>query len=140
MDLDTTDRALLSALRADGRASTTALAAGLGVSRATVQARLQRLRDSGVIKRFTVEIALSTGDDPVAAVMLIALKGAMSRAVIRQLRKMPEIVSLHSTNGGWDLVARIETADLMRFDGVLREVREIPGVVNSETCLLLAEA
>lgn len=140
MDLDTTDRALLSALRADGRASTTALAAGLGVSRATVQARLQRLRDSGVIKRFTVEIALSAGDDPVAAVMLIALKGAMSRAVIRQLRKMPEIVSLHSTNGGWDLVARIETADLMRFDGVLREVREIPGVVNSETCLLLAEA
>lgn len=140
MIIDQTDRMLLAALRADGRASTTALAATLGLARATVHARVERLREAGVIKRFTIEIGVSAEDDKVRAVMLIALKGAMSRAVIRQLRKMPEIATLHSTNGGWDLVANIETASLTRFDQVLREVREIPGVVNSETCLLLSEA
>jgi DNA-binding Lrp family transcriptional regulator len=139
-DLDDTDRALIAALKRDGRAPTTQLAKRLNLSRATVQARIDRLRDRGVIKRFTVEVTLATQDDTVAAVMLIALKGAMSRAVIRELRKMPEIVMLNSTNGGWDLVARIEAQDLRRFDRVLREVREIDGVVNSETCLLLAEA
>lgn len=139
-DLDDADRALLAALRADSRQPTTTLAKRLGMSRATVQARMDRLQERGVIKRFTVDIGIGGTEATVAAVMLIALKGAMSRAVIRQLRKMPEITTLNSTNGGWDLVARIETPDLARFDRVLRQVREIDGVVNSETCLLLAEA
>ena len=139
-DLDDTDRALIAALKRDGRVATTQLARLLNLSRATVQARIERLKDRGVIKRFTVEVTLAGEDDAIAAIMFIALQGAMSRAVIRQLRKMPEIVTLNSTNGGWDLVARIEAQDLRRFDRVLREVREIEGVVNSETCLLLAEA
>ena len=139
-DLDDTDRALIAALKRDGRAATTQLARQLNLSRATVQSRIERLRDRGVIKRFTVEVTLATEEDTIAAIMFIALQGAMSRGVIRQLRKMPEIVTLNSTNGGWDLVARIEAQDLKRFDRVLREVREIEGVVNSETCLLLAEA
>ena len=45
--------------------------------------------------------------------------------------------SLHSTNGTWDLVAQIETVNLPEFDRVLREIREIKGVLNSETSLLL---
>ena len=139
-DLDDTDRALIAALKRDGRVATTQLARLLNLSRATVQARIERLKDRGVIKRFTVEVTLASEDDAIAAIMFIALQGAMSRAVIRQLRKMPEIVTLNSTNCGWDLVARIEAHDLRRFDSVLREVREIEGVVNSETCLLLAEA
>jgi len=139
-DLDDTDRALIAALKRDGRVAATQLARQLNLSRATVQARIERLKDRGVIKRFTVEVTLASEDDAIAAIMFIALQGAMSRAVIRQLRKMPEIVTLNSTNGGWDLVARIEAQDLRRFDRVLREVREIEGVVNSETCLLLAEA
>jgi DNA-binding Lrp family transcriptional regulator len=64
----------------------------------------------------------------------------MSRQVIRALGRMPEVVSLHSTNGAWDLVARIETDTLPAFDRVLRQVREVPGVTNSQTCLLLDEA
>ena len=56
------------------------------------------------------------------------------------LRAMPEIVSLHTTNGTWDLIARVETTSLPEFDRVLREVREIRGVLNSETCLLLDTA
>jgi DNA-binding Lrp family transcriptional regulator len=139
-DLDDTDRALIAALKRDGRVAATQLARQLNLSRATVQARIERLKDRGVIKRFTVEVTLASEEDAIAAIMFIALQGAMSRAVIRQLRKMPEIVTLNSTNGGWDLVARIEAQDLRRFDRVLREVREIEGVVNSETCLLLAEA
>lgn len=72
--------------------------------------------------------------------MLIQLQGTMSRAVTRALNAMPAIVSLHSTNGTWDLVAQIETATLPDFDKTLRAVREVPGVLNSETCLLLDTA
>ena len=53
-DLDDTDRALIAALKRDGWIATTQLARQLNLSRATVQARIERLKDRGVIKRFTV--------------------------------------------------------------------------------------
>ncbi len=138
--MDATDNALLAALKSDARASVTTLAAQIGVSRATVQTRLDRLTRTGTIKRFTIETAAEVDPDRIAAVMLIALEGPTKRSVVRALRRLPEITSLHSTNGAWDLVARIETDSLPGFDRVLNAVRDIQGVQNSETCLLLDDA
>ena len=47
---------------------------------------------------------------------------------------------LYSTNGAWDLVAELDCADLRDFDRALREIRAVPGVTNSESCLLLDSA
>ncbi|GFE64996.1 AsnC family transcriptional regulator [Litoreibacter roseus] len=139
IDLDQTDRNLIAALRQNARASVTTLAADLGVARATIQTRLDRLVSSGTIQRFTVE--LQSGDtDAIHAIMTIAVQGPMSRAVTRALRNLAQIIELHSTNGAWDMVARIEAEDLQSFDRILREVREIPGVLNTETSILLARA
>jgi DNA-binding Lrp family transcriptional regulator len=139
-DLDATDRNLIAALKLDGRASVTTLAGQLGVSRVTVQTRLNKLVSNGAIKRFTIELGRDTSISPITAVMMIELQGALGRAVTRKLHSMPELTELHTTNGNWDLVAHIETTSLPEFDRILREVREIPGVVNSETCLLLDQA
>lgn len=56
MALDDLDRRLLSALREDGRASTAALSRQLGVSRATVGARIARLVEEGTIIGFTARV------------------------------------------------------------------------------------
>jgi DNA-binding Lrp family transcriptional regulator len=135
--MDRTDKALISALQADGRASITYLAATLRLSRATVQTRLERLQQSGTIRRFTVELNPDVQPELIRAVMLVQLQGNLARKVIATLRKMPEIMDLHTTNGAWDLVAHLETRSLPEFDQILRKVREVPGVLNSETCLLL---
>lgn len=140
MILDQTDRDLLALLRQNSRASVTSLAATLGISRVTVQNRMERLRQSGAIARFTIEIGEVGLDDLIHAVMMIEVQGNQARSVARRLRNMPEVVDLHTTNGVWDLVARIEIASLPDFDRVLREVREIPGVTGSETSLLLDRA
>ena len=137
MDLSSQDRKLVAALKLDGRASITRLAQILGQSRATVQARLDRLTSSGVIQRFTIDVDAAADADMIRAVMMIELEGVMTRSVTRLLKQMPAIVALHSTNGTWDLVAQIETVNLPEFDRVLREIREIKGVLNSETSLLL---
>ncbi len=139
-DLSLTDRRLISVLKKDGRASVTTLAGQLGVSRATVQTRMEKLIAGGVIQRFTIDLDATGSGDVISAVMMIEVQGNLARAVTSALRKLPEIASLHTTNGNWDLVARIETSNLPEFDRVLREVREISGVLNSETCLLLNAA
>ncbi|MEP0941491.1 MAG: Lrp/AsnC family transcriptional regulator [Rhizobiaceae bacterium] len=136
-ELTLQDRRLLAALKRDGRASITNLAHSLGQSRATVQARLDRLIASGTIQRFTIDVDAAVDADLIRAVMMIELEGVMTRSVTQRLKKMETITSLHSTNGTWDLVAQIETVNLPEFDRTLREIREIKGVLNSETSLLL---
>ncbi|OJI94461.1 DNA-binding Lrp family transcriptional regulator [Planktotalea frisia] len=139
-ELNTTDRKLLAILRQNARASITTIAQQLGVSRATVQASLGRLLQSNVIQRFTIEVDVSAGVDLIKAVMTIEVQGNLTSSVVKALKKMPEIVSLHSTNGAWDLVAQIETTSLPEFDGLLRRTREITGILNSETSILLNTA
>ncbi|RVQ66357.1 Lrp/AsnC family transcriptional regulator [Croceicoccus ponticola] len=135
--MDSLDRHLIALLRQDGRAPVAKLADILGVSRATVQKRLDRLMQSGAILGFTIRAREPAGSDRVRAVMLVEVSGKSTDDVIRQMRGLPEIRALHTTNGAWDLVAEMEADDLARFDRVLREVRSIDGVLNSETSILL---
>jgi DNA-binding Lrp family transcriptional regulator len=134
--LDETDQALIAALRQDARKSVTELAAILDVTRTTVRTRLDRLQASGQITRFTIETNIPP-EHAVRAVSFIALQGQITRGVSRALLKLPQVSEVHSTNGAWDLVVNLECTNLADFDQALRGLREIPGVSNSETCLLL---
>ncbi len=138
--MDDLDRRLIAELRADGRASLSELAKRLGVSRGTVQNRLDRLIESEVILGFTVRLKSVADDDRIRAIMMIEVAGKSTRRVVQALRGLPEIHALYSTNGAYDLIAEIEVANLAEFDRVLSTVRSIEGVARSETSLLLAPA
>jgi len=70
--------------------------------------------------------------------MTIQLAGKTTTAVIARLRGIPEIRSLHTTNGTWDLIAEIGVDTLPDLDRVLGTVRSIDGIRSSETSILLA--
>ena len=135
---DELDRRLISVLREDGRAPISKLGTILGVSRATVQSRLDRLIESGAVLGFTVRFRQDYDVNAIRAIMMIEVTGKSTTAVTRQLRGLPELHSLHTTNGTWDLIAEIRADSLTDFDRVLREVRTIDGVLNSETSMLLS--
>lgn len=135
---DQLDRAIIATLRVDGRASLAKLADEIGVARGTIQNRLDRLIATGTLMGFTVRVREDYDDNAIHAVMMIEVMGKSTTQVIRKLRGLPEVHTLHSTNGKWDLVANIRAANLSEFDRVLREVRMIDGVSNSETSLLLS--
>ncbi len=135
--LDPLDRELVGILRKDGRAPLSKLAEILGVSRGTVQNRLDRMLASGALLGFTVRVREDYDTDSIRAVMMIEVVGKSTSEVVRRLRGFPELQKLHTTNGNWDLVAEIQTASLADFDRILREVRATDGVLNSETSLLL---
>ncbi|WP_259780633.1 Lrp/AsnC family transcriptional regulator [Aestuariispira ectoiniformans] len=135
---DPLDRELIALLRRDGRAPLSKLADILGVSRGTVQNRLDRLMESGALLGFTARVREDYDPDTVRAVMMIEVAGKSTTEVIRKLRGLPELQQLHTTNGAWDLVAEIRSSSLADFDRVLREVRMIDGILNSETSILLS--
>ena len=136
--LDDLDRRLLAALREDGRAPVAELARRLGVARATVNGRIDRLVASGTIIGFSVRVRDEADPLTIHAISFIEVEGRSTDDVIRGLRGFPEVIALHTTNGGWDLVAELRTETLGEFDRVLGRIRSIDGVVNSETSLLLS--
>ncbi|QFS83356.1 Regulatory protein AsnC [Roseivivax sp. THAF40] len=137
-DMDATDQAILSALRRDARASYSDLALLLGLSRTTVRARVERMREAGQILGFTVVLKEDAARDPVRAMMMIGIEGRGTDRILRQLSGLPEVRALHSTNGRWDVIAELGTTSLEQLDAVLGRIRAMGGVTTSETSLLLS--
>jgi DNA-binding Lrp family transcriptional regulator len=137
--LDDVDRRLIGHLREDARLPSATLARRLGVSRGTVQNRIDRLVARGVLLGFTVRLRGDADGAPVRAIMSVEVRSADTRDVIAALGRMPDVGRVHSTNGRWDLVAEINAADLGALDRALTEIRALKAVANSETSILLSE-
>ena len=135
--MDDFGQKLIAALRRDARISLSDLAAMLGVARATVRTRIERLLAQGDILGFTVLTREDVAQSPVRGMMMLRIEGAGTERLIHRLTGLPEVQAVHSTNGGWDLIAEIGTDTLEAFDQVLFDIRRIDGVKASETNLLL---
>ncbi len=136
--MDAIDQRLIALLRENARISVAGLAHVLGVSRGTVQNRIDRLVERRIVLGFTVRTTPEAEPQRVRAVMMISVEGDRSDAILAALRGYPEVRALHTTNGRWDIVAELGTDSLGSFDEALRSIRTIKGVGNSETSLLLS--
>lgn len=136
--MDKTDQSLVAALRANARASISELAAKLGLARATVRARIDRLLADEEILGFTIILKGDTTPLPIRGITLIEIEGKGTDRIIRQLNGMPEVQLIHATNGRWDLIVELGTQTLADLDAVLRRIRLIDGIAGSETNLLMA--
>lgn len=136
--MDETDRRLIQLLHKNARLPVATLAEILGVSRATVQKRLDRLLAEGTISGFTVTTSAEAEPGRIRAIMMIEIEGERTEPILRALRRYPEVAAVHTTNGRWDLVVELKTDGLDAFDKALRRIREMKGIASSETSLLLS--
>lgn len=136
--MDKDDLALIAELRRDGRAAISDLAVRLGVTRATVRARMARLRAAGEIVGFTVLTRSDHAEQPVRALMMIRIEGRGAARIMARLTGLPSVTAVHSTNGRWDLIAELAAGSLNELDRVIFRIRELDGVTGSETNLLLS--
>ncbi|TWR13576.1 Lrp/AsnC family transcriptional regulator, partial [Xanthomonas vasicola] len=105
MKITPSDERLLSLLREDARASTAQIARRLGLSRTTVQSRIEKLERDGVISGYTVRTHDDYEQGRIRAHILITVLPKKMPAVVKALRDIPEVRLLHSVSGAYDLVA-----------------------------------
>ena len=137
MQFDKTDQALISMLRQNARESVATLASKLGVSRATVPNRMERLEREGLIVGYSVRLRPDVQPEVLRAWMSIEIVGNDTRRVMASLLGEPGVAALHSTNGRWDLLAELQVASLEELSRVLERIRLIKGISNSETSIHL---
>lgn len=135
--MDQLDQNLLHLLARDARAPATELAARLGVSRATVQNRIARLRHTGVIARFTVERGGEGEETTISAFTLLRVKPGDSRPFVAALKRLAEVTDVHTLSGSWDFVVESRTASVRKLDALLEKIRMLPQVAHTETSIRL---
>jgi len=136
--LDAADRALLALLRDDSRAPTAELARKLGLSRTTVQSRMERLQRRRVITGFTVTVPDELEADLVRAHVLITLAPKRSGAIEVALRAIAEVRVLHSVSGPFDLIAIVAATSIGELDALIDRIGGLDGVERTTSAIVLS--
>ncbi len=137
--LDELDRAMLAALYDNSRIGVLELSRTLGVARATVSARLQRLEDSGVITGYQPRIGLAAAGYGVQAFVTLEIAQGALGDVIAVLEQIPGVLEAFATTGAGDVLCRVAAAshdDLQRTLIVLNQSRTI---ARSTSVVVLSE-
>lgn len=138
MKLTETDQQLLSLLRENARASTALIARRLGLSRTTVQSRIERLEREGVISGYTVRVHDDYERGHVRAHIMIAVHPKQMTSVVAALRAMPELRSLHSISGSHDLIAIGAVPAVSDMDVLTDRIGAIDGVERTTSSIVLS--
>lgn len=136
--LDATDAKLLALLRDDARAPTAELARKLGLSRTTVQSRMERLQRQRVIAGFTITVPDELEAHLVRAHVLITLAPKRSGAIEQALRKIAEVRVLHSVSGPFDLIAIVAAASIGELDALIDRIGGLDGVERTTSAIVLS--
>jgi len=136
--LDATDQSLLALLRENARAPTAELARKLKLSRTTVQSRLARLERVRVIAGYTVKVSPEAEAAQVRAHILITLEPRKALAIESALRRIPELRTLHSVSGPFDLIAIVAAASIGELDHLIDRIGALDGVERTQSAIVLS--
>jgi DNA-binding Lrp family transcriptional regulator len=132
------DRELIALLQINAREPVASLARKLKLSRTTVQDRLRRLEQTRIIEGYALRLTDDAAVAGLKAFVTIEVEPRRTPDVIRALTRLPQIDSLHSVSGKFDLIARLSAGSADELDGVLDKIGQVPGVTGTESAIILS--
>ena len=137
MDLDETDRRLLSLLNDDARQSQRQLARQLGVAQGTVTNRIKRLEEGGVISGYSAVLnPEKIGWTMTIMAGLRIVKGSMID-VQQKIAADPRVFAVYDVTGDWDSMVLARVKDREDLDNLTKTVFTLEGVARSLTHVVL---
>ncbi len=127
--MDAIDYQIIDLLIDDGRLAYAQIANRIGVSTATVHQRVKRLKESGYINSFSVDLNWTALGYPVDAFISIRDNGADGLADLSErLQAIPYVRSAAAVTGEFDLLLHIKARSSNHLGEILDEIRRIaPG-------------
>jgi Lrp/AsnC family transcriptional regulator for asnA, asnC and gidA len=126
--LDELDLEIIKILKKDSRTAFTKIASMLGVSDATIHVRLKKLKDEGVLLRYTVEINEELLGKKVLGIAMINVKHEHLEKVAQQLISNNRIKKLYETHDESDLVALFEVGSIDELHETIKDIKKIENV------------
>ena len=132
------DRELLAILSENAREQTATIARKLGLSRTTVQAKIDRLERDGVIAGYGVKLSDAYESGMVKAHVLITIAPKTLARITTELHAISAVRTLHSVSGSFDLIAVVEAASIAELDHLIDKIGAIDGVERTLSSIILS--
>jgi DNA-binding Lrp family transcriptional regulator len=136
---DELDVALLEALHTHPRIGDLELSRITKVARATVQSRLRRLTEGGVVRDWAPTVDVAAAGFPVQALVTLEIAQGALEEVRADLVAIPEVLEAHVTTGSFDVVCRVATASHAQLQDVLVRIDQSSSVRRSTSVVVLSE-
>jgi len=139
-DLDRIDVGILRLLQNDARLSVKEIAAEVGVAPSTTHERINRMRESGVLRGMHVEVdpkALGVGLEALFMIELSKHKRSTVDNLLDEITNVPEVRSAYLVTGRHDLIVHVVVRDTQHLkDLALDRFTNHPGVARIETSII----
>lgn len=137
--LDLIDRKILHILSRDGAATATHIGMTVGLSIPAVNKRIQKLRQEGIIRNFTLLTDRDKVGKPILAYVLIVVASADSQRLLSYVESDPDVLECHAVTGEYDYLVKVCAQDVQAFEDKLLCLKKQKGVIKSHTMLCLME-
>lgn len=137
--LDSKDERILEELLRDGRRSVVEIADSLNLPRATVQERVKRMVESGVIRRFAAIPDYSKIGKQVMAYIFVTFSnegGLSQRKLAEEISRIPGVYEVSVISGEWDMLLKVRAGSVEEIGRlVVDKLRATRGIEKTETCV-----
>ncbi len=137
LKIDELDQKILKILEEDGRMSYRQLGKKLGIEESTARKRVLRLREKGVIERFTVEINEATLGRTITAFITVYPSLKNARRVIKEVINFDEVLESYNLSGRCGIFLKAMFGDMKTLNDFITKIRNIGGITGMHTCISL---
>ncbi|MFQ6086587.1 MAG: Lrp/AsnC family transcriptional regulator [Candidatus Bathyarchaeia archaeon] len=137
LKIDELDQKILKILEEDGRISYRQLGKKLGIEESTARKRVLRLREKGVIERFTIEINEATLGRTITAFITVYPSLKHADRVIKEVVNFDEVLESYNLSGRCGIFLKAMFGDMKALNKFLTKIRNIGGITGMHTCISL---
>ena len=141
IEIDGIDKEILRDLMNDARKPILQIANKIGISGAAIHQRLRKLEQAGVISgsKFIVDTKV-LGYSTMAFIGIYLERASNNPEVVKELKKIPEVLECHYTTGNWSILIKIICRDNEHLMQLLnKKIQSIKGVSRTETYISLEQ-
>lgn len=136
--IDDLDARLIAELRAHPRLGLLEVSRRLGVARGTVQARLAKLEQRGVVVGYGPEIDPAEVGHPIQAFVMLELTQGRLAEAVRALEATPEVLEVDAVSGPQDLICRIAARDTEHLQAIVNSLLATDAIRRSTSYVVLS--
>jgi Lrp/AsnC family transcriptional regulator of lysine biosynthesis len=133
--MDDTDKQIMNLLKDNSRAGYAEIGGKVGLSEGAVRKRIKILSDQGVIRKFTVKIAVAEGAQ--AITLLSTSPSLPTQEVSRKIQEIPNVETTYEVTGEYDIVAVISGMNVMEVNECIEKIRRVEGIEKTNTMIVL---
>ena len=132
---DKIDENIIEYLKENARESFVDIGKKLKLSESAVRRRVKNLLGSGLIKKFTIELG---EENATSAIVLVSVDSATDTSkVSSKLTKLEGVKTVYEITGQYDITVIISAATIAKINNSIDALRKIPGVVDTNTVIIL---